>query len=370
MPPYISIIIATFATEKIYKLNNMKKFFTLLAAFGLSMVSLQAQEQSEMDALNARLTELEQKQEKQNARNEKWGKIVEKLPEIGGFAKMTYNWDDAGTSNFKINYVRVWLNGNISRQFDYKVQFEFAKPKLIDAYVRWKPTTAFNIQFGQFHVPFSLEGPLNPTKWETIESAKVVDEITGLPDTRDLGFAFYGKFLKAKDEHYLFDYSVGIFQGEGKNTDDKNKSKDVIGRLKFFPIEELCLTGSYSYGEAGEEYIRNQRAAAGVEYKGEALSIRSEYLWHQQGNGELAVKNDGCYVVAAYKVKNFAPTLRYNFYNQQTAAGHLEQSDYVVGLNYMPVKYVKLQLNYTLTTFSESTMNNLNTIGFAAIAMF
>lgn len=357
----------------------MKKFFTLLALFGFSALGLYAQEltqEQQIEALNARLTELEQKQEKQNARNEKWGKIVEKLPEIGGFAKMAYTWNDGGLSNFQIQYVRVWLNGDISRQFDYKVQFEFAKPKLIDAYIRWKPTTAFNIQFGQFHVPFSLEGPLNPTKWETIESALVVDEITGLPDTRDLGIAFYGKFGKVADGHHLFDYSVGVFQGEGKNTDDKNKSKDVIGRLKFFPIEELCLTGSYSYGEAGADYIRNQRAAAGVEYKGEAFSIRSEYLWHQQGNGEAAIKNDGCYVVATYKIGKFAPALRYNFYNQQLSdpesgmKSWLEQSDYVVGLNYMPVKNVKLQLNYTLTTFSESTKHNLNTIGFSAIAMF
>lgn len=351
----------------------MKRFFTLLTLFVFYVIGARAQELSQeqqIEALNARLTELEQKNEKQNARNEKWGKIVEKLPQVGGFAKMTYKWNDAGTSNFNINYVRVWLFGDISRQFDYRVQAEFAKPKLIDAYLRWKPTEAFNIQFGQFHVPFSLEGPLNPTKWETIETAKVVDEITGLPDTRDLGVAFYGKFLKAKDDHFFFDYSVGIFQGEGKNTDDKNKSKDVIGRLKFFPIKELCLTGSYSYGERGEEYIRNQRAAAGVEYQGKAFSLRSEYLWHQQGNGEQAIKNDGCYVVAAYKIKDFAPSLRYNYYNQQIGSSHLEQSDYVIGVNYSPAKFVKLQLNYTLTTYSERTMKNLSTIGFAAIAMF
>lgn len=348
----------------------MKKVFSLLTLFALSLNLVSAQEGTETAALNERLSALEQKVDKQNARNEKWGKVVDKLPEIGGFAKLTYNWDDAGTSNFKANYVRVWLNGNLSPKFDYKVQFELAKPKLIDAYIRFKPTKAFNIQFGQFHVPFSLEGPLNPTKWETIETAKVADEITGLPDTRDLGIAFYGQFAKANDDHYLFDYSVGVFQGEGKNTDDANKSKDVIGRLKFFPIKELCLTGSYSYGEAGEEYIRNQRASAGAEYKGECLSFRSEYFWHQQGNGDLAIKNDGFYALVAYNLDKFAPVLRYNFYNQQVDGNlHAEQSDYVVGLNYMPIKYVKLQLNYTLTTYS-GTQNNLNTIGFAAIAMF
>ncbi len=347
----------------------MKKLFSLLTLIGLFCLTASAQEANQIDELNARLAELEAKVEKQNSRDEKWGKVVDKLPKFSGFAKLGYDWNDAGTSNFKVHYVRMWFNGDISPKFDYRLQFEFASPKLIDAYIRWKPATAFNIQFGQFHVPFSLEGPLNPTTWETIESARVVNEITGLPDTRDLGVAFYGKFGKVNERH-LFDYSVGIFQGEGKNKADQNQSKDVIGRLKFFPIEELCLTGSYSYGERGADYIRNQRAAAGVEYKGLAFSLRSEYLWHQQGNGDDALLNDGFYVVAAYKIKHFAPALRYNFYNQKTAKS--EQSDFVVGLNYTPFKHLKLQLNYTLTTFNAvgQTANNINTIGFSAIAMF
>ncbi len=324
---------------------------------------------AEAEALNNRVEELELKLDKQTARSEKWGKIVDKLPQISGFAKLCYTWNDGGSSNFSAQYVRISMAGDLGKKFDYKLQVELAKPKLIDAYVRWKVNPAFNIQFGQFHVPFSLEGPYSPTKWETIESPLVVDEITGLPDTRDLGFQFYGQFGKLNEEgHYLFDYGVGVFQGEGKNTADANKSKDVIGRLKFFPIRDLCLTGSYSYGERGSDYIVNQRAAAGFEWKPKNWTIRSEYLWHKQGTGEAAQYNDGLYVVVARQIKQFAPVLRYNFYNQKSI--RMDQSDYIVGLNYLPVKNLKLQLNYTLTTYSNDALHNLNTIGFAATAMF
>ena len=343
----------------------------LMVALLGGLSSLMAQEQpvtaADLEALNNRIAELETQLDKQEKRAEKWGKVVEKLPKISGFTKIGYTWDDAGTSNFKVQYVRVSLVGDLGKKFDYKLQFEFSSPKLIDAYVRWKVHPAFGVQFGQFHVPFSLEGPLSPTKLETIDGSYTGDEVTSLPDTRDLGFQFYGQFAKAKDDHYYFDYGVGVFQGEGKNKADANKSKDVIGRLKFFPVKELCLTGSYSYGERGADYVVNQRAAAGVEYKPQNWVVRSEYFWHKQGTREAAY-TEGFYVVAMYQVDKFAPAVRYNFHNEKTLRS--DRSDYVVGLNYLPVKNLKLQLNYTLTTFSQSQVHNLNTIGFAAIAMF
>lgn len=356
----------------------MKKFLALFvfALFSTAVVNAQSQEvtSEQIAALNERIAELEKEVNTQKSRSEKWGKVVEKLPKISGIVKMGYTWTDeegAETNEFWIQHVRLSFVGDISKKFDYKLQFEFTSPKLIDAYIRWKVNPSFNVQLGQFHVPFSLEGPLNPAKWETVDNAPVTDAITGLPDTRDMGIDIYGQFLKVKDR-YLFDYAVGVFQGEGKNKHDANKSKDVIGRLKFFPIEELCLTGSYSYGERGEDYVVNQRAAAGLEYKGKGLSLRSEYLWHKQNGagGAAPTYQDGFYVVAQYKVKNFAPVVRYNFYNQKSILS--ERSDYVVGLNYSPVKPLNFQLNYTLSTVSNPGVDNVNfnTIGFAAVLSF
>ena len=355
-----------------------KLLFTTLFASILFTQALRAQSSNptqevssaEIETMNARLAELEERLEQQNRRSERWGKIVDKLPKLSGFFQAGYNWDDeeGGSSQFNIPYVRISLTGDISKQFDYKLQFEFASPKLIDAYLRWKPCSAFNVQLGQFHVPFSLEGPLSPTKMEAIGATRVTSKICGTPDTRDLGAMLYGNLLKVNDRH-LFEYAVGVFQGEGKNKADANKSKDVIGRLKFFPVESLCLTGSYSYGERGADYLQNQRAAVGFEWKPENWVIRSEYLWHKQGTTGSALHNDGVYVVAMRQIKQFAPVLRYAFYNQEIAGeGHNESSDFTVGLNYTPLKPLKFQLNYT---FSHSSKNaDFNTIAFLATVMF
>uniref|UniRef100_UPI0040575D0C porin n=1 Tax=Alistipes sp. TaxID=1872444 RepID=UPI0040575D0C len=347
--------------------------FTLLFTQGIYAQVGAAEEQAqavETEELNARIAELEARLDRQAARSERWGKIVDKLPKISGFFQAGYTWsdEDGGSSQFEIPYARISLTGDISKKFDYKLQVELASPKLIDAYVRWKANPSFNVQLGQFHVPFSLEGPLSPTKLEAIGNPRVVSAICKQPDTRDLGLMFYGNFAKVNERH-LFEYAVGVFQGEGKNKADANKSKDVIGRLKFFPVENLCLTGSFSYGEHGAEFTQNQRATAGFEWKPENWIIRSEYMWHKQGTTGSALHNDGVYVVAMRQIKKFAPVVRYSFYNQEVAgAGHEETSDFTVGVNYTPLKPLKFQLNYTFT--HASVAPDFNTVGFLATVMF
>lgn len=312
---------------------------------------------SQISELEQRLDEEQLKQQKHEQRSEKWAKIVEKLPKLSGFAQFGYSWDDmnGGTSNFDIPHVRLSLSGDISKSFDYKLQFEFASPKLVDAYLRWKINPSFNVQMGQFHVPFSLEGVISPASLETIGSSMVVSEICGVPDTRDLGVSFYGKFLKHKERH-LFEYAVGVFQGEGKNKADANKSKDVAARLKFFPVEELCLTGSYSYGELGAEYIINNRASAGIEWRSSSGVLRSEYFWHKQGKGDTAVKNDGFYVMASSNYGKFSPVLRYSYFNE---ADSIDHEEFLVGLTYAPLKFVHFQFNYAYCEMNDSSINKI-----------
>lgn len=348
----------------------MIRKITLFAIALIAAVSMAtAQEADETQILQAQIDSLTARLANVEAKNDKWSKVVAALPKISGYAMMGYSWNNEGEgeSNFEIPYVRLSLAGDIGKKFDYKVQVELASPKLIDAYIRWKINPSFNVQLGQFHVPFSLEGPLSPTKMETIGNTPLTNLVCKVPDTRDLGIDIYGKFWKHNDRH-LFEYAVGVFQGEGKNKADANKSKDVIGRLKFFPIEELCLTGSYSYGERGAGFVVNNRAAAGFEYKDKALLVRSEYMWHKQGTGNAAVKTDGVYAVAMYTIKKFSPVLRYTFTNEQLGAGYREMSYYTAGLNYAPCKYVKFQLNYTLTT--SPTVKDYSGVGFLATAMF
>lgn len=303
--------------------------------------------QAQIDALSARL-------EKEEKKTSGWEKLLDHLPAISGYTQIRYQYGSENLSSFDIWRVRLNLAGDISPKFDYKLQFEFISPKVIDAYVRFKPHNAFNIQLGQFLVPFSLEGPMSPLALETVDNPSVIASVCGAePDTRDIGIAFYGGFLP-KDGYNILDYSVGLFNGEGKNKADANKSKDVMGRININPLKSLTFSGSVSYGERSETFVKNLRYAAGFQWKSSALLVRSEYLGLDKTVAGAEYRTRGAYVLAGVPLQcKLTPLVRYSYFHrqgpQEEAGRH---SAYLAGFDYQPLKYLRLQANYTYTHFN------------------
>lgn len=85
-----------------------------------------------------------------------WDKIRAHLPKISGFLQAGYQYSDT-SSEFFVKRARLSLTGDIVPKFDYKIQFEFAKPRLVDAYLQYRPFPQFGFRAGQFKIPFSLE---------------------------------------------------------------------------------------------------------------------------------------------------------------------------------------------------------------------
>lgn len=304
------------------------------------------------------------------SRVSKWEKVMQYLPRVSGYVQLRYQYGD-DISSFDVARVRLNLVGDIGRHVDYKIQLELASPKLIDGYLRFKFCPAFNVQVGQFLVPFSLEGPMGPLALETIANAPVVSDICGsTPDTRDVGISFYGGFAKRKG-YNVIDYAVGVFNGEGKNKADVNKSKDIIGRLNINPLRPLTLSGSFSWGERSETYIENMRAAAGGQWNGDKLLLRSEYLWHRQKSAGVAEKRQGCYALAGWHINSkVMPLLRYDYYDNALGGGALRQSDYLVGVDYYPIKHLRLQANYTFTHYDVTGTPNKNLFAIMVSGIF
>ena len=356
--------------------------FTLLALL-LLPGSLFAQSEAE---LNARIDALEARLEKSQARSEKWGKIVEKLPKISGYAQLGYQWSnndlsDASTSTFSIMSVRLSLAGDISPKFDYKVQVEFAGFKLIDAFVRYKLHPGFSLQAGQFHTNFSIEGPFAPLDMEAITYAPVVEQVcTKVVDSRDIGLAAYGAAGR-RDGFNIFEYSLGVFNGEGKNNLDANKSKDIVGRVKINPVKDLTLSGSFSYGEKGADYVHNTRVAGGIWYHSDSFWVRSEYIGLTQDAhtkttlpDNTVVKDpkkhiDGCYVTTGYWIKKFCPLVRFSYMDSGVSGTYVQQTEFLVGVDYKPVKNLRLQANYSRSHFNAG-MGNTNLVALAVTGSF
>lgn len=201
------------------------------------------------------------------SRTARWEKILAALPKISGYVQTGYTWSER-SSTFFIKRVRLNLSGALAERLDYRIQIEFCSPKIVDAYLRYRPFEALNIQLGEYKLPFSIENTeYVPLKYEFIEYPLSLrrlmgfDDLCGLSATgRDMGAMLYGGFFKRGD-YSILNYNVGVFNGEGLNVKDLNRAKDVVARLTLkpfagFPGGGFGLLGPLWGAESGTDPLR------------------------------------------------------------------------------------------------------------------
>jgi hypothetical protein len=294
--------------------------------------------------------------------------IVSKLPKISGFVNVRYRYDDSNDANsFDIRRARFDLRGDISKQFGYRLQIEFANgPKILDAYVQWKINTFLSLQAGQYKIPFSFENPYSPTNLETIDNSMVITALSGYSDVsgisangRDVGLNFSGNFFR-REGFSIIQYSVGMFNGSGINSADRNKSKDFSGMVTVNPFRYLALAAYHYNGsavmvEGGIDNNRQRvRTGFGAKYDDSRWLVRSEYIQGKTGD----LKSEGAYAVLAYFVHPKVQTLvKYDYFRRNLSDIDTRQQDYIVGVNYLPVKNIRVQLNYAYRTSPGRDIN-------------
>ncbi len=329
----------------------MKKF-TLFTLFLIASLSVNAQTQQCPNS-EKRISDIE--------------KIVSKLPKISGYIQLGYQWSDNPTnteSTFHIRRARLNLTNNLYKKLvDYKIQAELSgSPKIVDAYVRFTPYKEFNIQIGQYKVPFSIENiDYSPSRLETIDYPMALQKLMGFSEKidgttikatgRDMGVTFYGSFLP-QDGYSLISYRIGIFNGSGINTQDNNSSKDLAGRININPIKELTLSCSYYRGEWDKSFTERERVAIGAAYDTkDNIFVRSEYLIGKTN----IVKSDGLYVLFGCHINDkLSSVARYDTFREDKNASDSRQTNYLIGIDYKMFKQVRLQLNYTLQHFEQN----------------
>ena len=343
----------------------MKRIFLLLLLL-VSAASVRAQQNpdSRIDTLETRVTT--------------WEKIVSRLPRFSGYVQAGYQWADDASSCF-LQRVRLSVAGDIAPKVDYKIQFEFTNPRLVDAYIRYKPLKELNIQLGQYKVPFSIENTeYVPTKLEFTEYPLVLrkligfgEDISGLSATgRDIGATLSGGFIE-HDGFRIINYDLSVFDGAGLNRKDDNKSKDFAARLTIKPLAGLQIAGSYYYGETGADSALRERYAVGICYARDAWVARGEWIGGRTGVKSRRYASDGWYAMVGWRApRNFMPVARFETFTQDrdrwTAT---TQNNYTVGLLYAPFKYLRCQLDYTFEDY-KAPGTDRNVVSLMITGMF
>ncbi len=304
-----------------------------------------------------------------------WSDIEQHL-KISGYLQILYTGEytnrDAESSSFRIRRARVSFAGKIVENkkvgiADYRLQVDFAEsPKIVDAWVRYRPFSQLGIQIGQFKIPLSIENSeYAPLKLEFIDYSLVVqrlvkmsnNDVSGISSTgRDCGAQLYGGFLKRNGIH-LLNYNLAIFNGNGINTKkDNNHSKDFVGRLMVCPIRDLTIAGYYQYGKGnfGEKKdVDYQRYGGGIAYNSRHAFVRSEYIRGNTGT----LLSEGCYASAGWKfqtTKAGSGSLgaRLDYFDENIHTPSCE-FNYTLGVAYQPWQWMRLQLNYTLKQYQH-----------------
>ena len=318
-----------------------------------------------------------------NAQEKK--KLIGDYLSISGWMNIQYDYEsqlqnDGATleqiNTFNVRRARLDFKGNITKNLEFRVQGDLAgTPKLVDGFVKVKLHKSFNIQVGQFKIPFTFENPQSPLTLEGIEYAQVISKLSGYSDIsgvttysggRDVGVMIYGdvfKFERDGKEIPILTYKLGVFNGNGMNKKDANLLKDIAGSIEVCPgVKGLMLAASY-YG--GNYYLASvdkdnadrNRLTFGGKYENGRLTVRSEYII---GNTEMAkegevynLKSDGFYVTGGYwfdiaKGQRIRPVARYDFLRQDIENPEKNSTYYMVGIDWWPYKNLRLLLNYTM----------------------
>lgn len=221
-------------------------------------------------------------------------------PKFGGYfiGKYEYSSQDGkeNGSGFSQRLVRAYVDGKILGDFTYRVQVQMNNGSfhMKDYFIEWGKFKEFKVKLGQYKRAFGFENPMNP--WVVGNYSQLTSKLTGHNDYigaesssnggRDQGIQVQGDlFPVGKDKHSLVHYQLMIANGQGINSSDANKRKDIIGTIQLQPIKGLVLgffgwTGNATYN--GITADRN-RYMISAKYDANDWTVRAEYA-HSTGH--------------------------------------------------------------------------------------
>lgn len=139
--------------------------------------------------------------------------------------------------SFIMDTARIQLDGTFFKDFYYRVENE-AKTgsayNLNDCYVGWSGLKPYvSLQGGQFKVPFSQEETTSSRFIDFAERSLVNRFIP----SRDIGLMLYGD---VGDK--IFEWWLGVFDGNTKNAVDTNDEKDLAVRIFVTPLRNSDMS--------------------------------------------------------------------------------------------------------------------------------
>lgn len=315
------------------------------------------------------------KTQEENAQKSKFGIESASKISFSGYLQILYTLDEtAGVADgLKIRRARLDFRGNPAKNIGWRLQLDavqplssavssttkvVTRPVIIDAYIDYGLPNNVNFKIGQFLIPFSRENLESNTKLETINRSQVVERLVPGRDIgaqgRDLGIQLNGEADFGLEDKVV-EYAIGLFNGNGINLDDSNESKDIAGRILFFPISGLAFGASQYNGKYSSSEAVKTRTGVELTYVPGNFSLKSEYIMGIDGTTEKY----GYYIQTGYKfTQALEAILKYDSYDPNKSVFGDKNDIATYGLNLFLNKWLKIQVNYETKTEEGAQIKN------------
>ncbi len=317
-------------------------------------------------------------------------------PQVIGYVQgeniTQFKANDASTNSFQFRRARIGVTGSIPYNFTYYVMSELSPtqkgPYLLDAFLTWKAAkNYFKVSAGQFKIPFGLEISTPCQSLLTYDRSNMVTK--QIPFIREQGLMFSGStdslHIFGLEKPNLFTYSLAVVNGTGRNMNDDNVSKDIIGRLTFAPCNYFQLGASYMYGKEKNTDPTIPKADVRSRW-GTDLQLtfplgkfgilsQSEYLFAKDdgskteggGCGGSATPVPGSFKSQGYYSQlllqtpwKIDPIVKFETYDPDLDKDNFDsksfrQDSWIFGFNYNVNDWTRLQMNYVYNVEASSS---------------
>ncbi|HHT23264.1 MAG TPA: porin [Bacteroidales bacterium] len=299
--------------------------------------------------------------------------LVNYTPNIEGTIRGKYEYNSSlDAHRFQVRNARFSVNGDISKIASYKAEIDLSDEgvtKMLDAYVRLKPTNWFNFTIGQQKIPFGTDNLRAPHQLYFANRSFVGKQlVSGL---RDVGAT---ALFKSKNIVPV-EFQMGIYNGDGLYNQQRwQKTMNYAFRLEVFPVKIWEI--SLNYNSIQPAALRINYFDVGSYIDIQNLHLEGEYIYKIY-TGDVFPATHSYSIFAAYNIwlnkknlKKITPLARFDSMTDNNKGKVNDENDYAVddiarkrittGLTFSLNKpFINdIRLNYEKYFYADNVVNN------------
>lgn len=283
----------------------------------------------------------------------------------GGFSQNFQDNPSNYAFGYDISFLDTWVEGKFK---DDKTSFkiginpirhvpkrDFVATMWQDAWIQYQINEHQSVKTGYYRTPNGAEGSISSHVQLLAFRSQIARTFA---NARATGVTNSGRYK-------YFDYDLGVYDS-ARYFDRYMQGAEIVAKGTIKPLEfadgkygHLNIMGSINSGKREESYTV---VNAYVSYNYKKFTIDGEYAHADGYNGPVKMstnKAQGFYSTMKYELTPKVHLIaRYDLFDPNTTKSGNNIEEYSIGINYYPIKRIKLMLDYVFRNNHATTPSN------------